>query len=352
MSSAIEYNPPQAKITVDDIDQIRRYVKTGLILPIHLEGVLIYFKGGIEESGITSQELLTTFINIHYHAEKWAPLETELAKVAATLTRFADDLNDYTEPSIEEIKSLEGYKDYSLKTNGLNEDQIRMFRVPIENNSTTENTYATIEEYIKSLIHSIQQKQNEVTNVKYMLIDFEEKLNFIEADVGKKVRISSETKSIQELRDITTRLIAIQDELSLVNEGQNSNVGERFMYYTQEVFAPGININKIQALRDEANRLEARQTQLQIVTGTLNSVHSTMRSLGIFTRGALQGITQIETLWSATLNEIVASKNILAKTKDFSELTIFIIKMTAVLARWQKINTYMSDMKTAMGSRS
>lgn len=366
MSTDIEYTPPNAKVTSNDVDKVRKYVNTGLSLPTTLDSINIAYHGAVNDDGISAADLLTTFVNINRHASQWSTLETDIIKVAVSLKRFAGDLKDYTEPAIDEIKEMEGYNDYALKTSSLTEDQISMFRSPLDEGDTnTKNTYATIDEYVTSIIQSIQSKQTEATKIKDQLVEFDKNLNSIEVDVGQKTAKALASKTLQELRDITVKLVAINNSISDLRKESKYSVGEWFMFATiafPSIGAPmfafyfrdrdrGYN-SKINDLQNEENTLLSRQAELQKVAAVLNNIQSAMRSLGIFTRGAIEGLMQIETLWGTTLKEVIASKNILSKTKDFSELTIFIIKMTTVLNRWKKINDYMADMTTAFSQRN
>jgi len=366
MNSIIEYTPPNAKVTSNDVEKVRKYVTTGLSLPTTLEGVNNEYRGSVSDEGISAPELLITFKKINEHATQWAPLETDIIKVATSLKRFAEDLNDYTEPAIDEIKEMDGYKDYAIKTSSLTEDQIQMFRLPLdESNAKTKDTYSTIDEYVAAIIESINNKKNETTEIKNKIVAFENYLNQIEVDIGQKAAKALASKTLQELREITARLIAINNSVSDLRKESKYSVGEWFMFATIAFPVIGVPLcaayfgtrdsgynSRIATLQEEENTLLSRQAELQKVAAILNSIQSSMRSLSIFTRGAIEGLIQINTLWTTTLHEITASRNLLSKTKDFSELTIFIIKMTAVLNRWKKIKNYMTDMTTAFSQRN
>lgn len=366
MSTAIEYTPPNAKVTANDVEKVKKYVTQGLALPTTLSAIASAYNGTVVDNGISDTELLATFLTIHGHAAKWSPLETEIIKVAVSLKRFAEDLKDYTEPAIEEIKALPGYDNYALQTSSLTEDQISMFKSPLdEGDTTTQNTYQTIDEYVVAIIQSIQNRQAEATAIKSQLVAFDMDLNAIEVDVGQKAARALASHTSTELREITARLAAINNEVSDLRKESKYSVGEWFLFATLIFPVIGVPVtavyfsgrdggfsDKIDALHNEESALLTRQADLQKVAAVLNHIHSSMRSLGIFTRGAIDGMMQIEALWTATLAEIIASKNLLSKTKDFSELKIFIIKMTTVLARWKKIKDYMNDMTVAFAQRN
>lgn len=366
MSIDIKYTPPNAKVTSNDVDKVKKYVNTGLSLPTTLDSINFAYQGAVSDDGIGAEDLLATFININSHASQWSPLETDIIKVATSLKRFAGDLKDYAGPAIDEIKEMPGYNDYALKTSSLTEEQISKFSTPLDEGDTnTRNTYATIDEYVKSIIESIQSKQAEATTIKNRLVQFDSDLNSIEVDVSRKAEKALASKTLQELRENTARLVAINNSMSDLRKESKYSVGEWFMFATLVFPVAGVPLcgayfgvrdsefsAKIDKLHSEEKSLLARQAELQKVAAVLNSIQSELRSLSIFTRGAIDGLMQIETLWATTLAEVIASKNILSKTKDFSELTVFIIKMTAVLNRWKNINDYMTDMTTAFSHRN
>lgn len=363
MNSDIEYIPPNAKVTGNDVEKVRKYVNTGLSLPTTLDGVNNQYQGSVSDNGISASELLTSFQKINQHAALWSPLETDIITVSSSLKRFAEDLNDYTEPAINEITGMDGYGDYKSKTSDLTEDQIRMFRRPLDENDTkTKDTYSTIDEYVQSIIESINNKKAVATAIKNKIVLFDQSLNQIEVDVGNKAAKALSSNTLQELREITAKLVEINKSISDLRTESKYSVGEWFMFGTLLIPVVGVPLcgayfgkrdsgysAKITKLQNDEDKLRSRQAELQKAAATLTSIHSSMRSLSIFTRGAIDGLTQIETLWSTTIKEVNASRNLLIKTKDFSELTIFIIKMSAVLSRWKKIKNYMNDMTTALG---
>ncbi|POA32408.1 MULTISPECIES: alpha-xenorhabdolysin family binary toxin subunit A [unclassified Pseudomonas] len=357
MSSTIEFAPTQTKITADDINQVQRYVRKGLSLPTTIERVNNEFKGSVEDSGISPPDLLTTFTNIHGHASEWAYLETSIIKTAGTLKRFSTDLEDYTKPAIDEIKTIKGYEDYAFETKDLTEEQVRIFKVPVDTRDpSVDDTYATINEYALSIIDSIQQKQNEATAIKNQLLNFDQTLIQIEQDVGAKAAKALGSNTLQELRDITAKLIANNNALSDLQKKSERVWWDVvcwfaiFPYLVAKSIAQIVRDDQMEALRNENDKLLEKQATLQKTAAVLNAIQSEMRSLSIFTRGAIEGMKQIETVWNATLNEVIASKNLLANPKDLSVLRIFIIKMTAVLERWKKINNYMNSVTTAFSS--
>ena len=366
MSSEISYSPPKAKVTSDDVEKVRRYVNAGLTLPLTLESINSEFHGSVNEGGITASDLLVTFDNIHNHAEKWSPLETQIIKVSSSLKRFASDLKANTQPALDEVQAIEGYNDYKLKTTDLTVEQIQNFKVPLSTSGPqVDDTYETINEYVKLIIGSIQDKQNIAAEVKTQLVDFDATLDRIEQDVGHKANIALASKTLEELRDITAKLITVNNQLSNLRSESKYSVGEWFMFATLILPVIGVplcgayfgvrdaNYNaKITELNHQESTLLARQAELQKVASVLNSIHSGMVSLKIFTKGAVEGLMQIETLWSNTLTEITAAKNALSGTRDFSLLVIFVIKMTDVLSRWKNIQDNMNNMSAAFGQRN
>lgn len=356
MSSAITYTPSNAKITGNDVEKIKKYVNTGLALQDTLAAVNQTYQGAVDDEGITATELLTTFIFIKNHASKWAPLETKMITTATSLKRFSEDLETYTRPAIEAIKEIPGYSDYELKTSSLTEAQIAMFKVPLpQGDATIQENNSTAEEYINAVIQSLQNKQAEATTVKNELIEFDKDLYTIEVDIGKKAARALASKTLQELRDNTARLAAINNELSDLRKDSTLSVGEILLCCTIVVLVVGYplvnkiikNSDKIDALVIEQDKLLSRQAELQRVAAVLNNLQASLSSLRVFVEGATHSMMQLEALWAATLSEVIASKNLLSNTKDFSELAIFIIKMSAVLNRWEKIKHYMTDLTNA-----
>lgn len=366
MNSDIEYTPPNAKVTGNDVEKVRKYVNTGLSLPTTLAEINEQYRGSVSEDGISALALLATFEKIKNHAAQWSPLETCIIKVATALKRFAEDLEEYAKPAINEIKDMDGYKSYELKTIDLTEEQIQMFKSPLDESSTkTINTYSTIDGYIEAVVESINNKKSEATEIKNKIVLFESDLNDIEVDIGKKVAKAMASKTLQELRDITAKLVVISNQAHDLRKESKYSVGEWLLFSTLVFPVVGVPLcagyfssrdNNYSARLEKLNSDEAhlllRQAELQKIAAILNSIQSSMRSLSIFTRGAIDGLMQIETLWTTTLKEVTASRNLLSKTKDFSELTIFIIKMTAVLNRWEKIKNYMTDMTMAFSQRN
>ena len=162
--------------------------------------------------------------------------------------------------------------------------------------------------------------------------------------------------STARLREISAKLIEVNDRIHDLRERSTMS------WWGWIVFGGPLGAALIKANRDElvtkaidVNRriekeLLAEQITINRVMGDLKSLHSDLYSLLIYTRGAIEGVTQIETLWVATLMEINESKNTLAQPREWKFLHSFVVKMESVLARWASIKKNVDDLKKAFSA--
>jgi hypothetical protein len=358
MSDVIGYGPLHSKITTDDIQKIKAYVREGLALPqssaqINQKFNCDYFTE--EKEGITTELIEIMFKLIFTNVSKWSDIERNMLEVASRLSAFSDDLNLYAGAAIESIKEMAGYSDYLLKIKDLTPQQRDNFSMPVADEDSIER-YGDVGDFIASIIKSIEEKRRKASAVKMALTSYGDELQGIEQSLGGRINGIMKVNSTARLREISAKLIEVNDRIHDLRERSTMS------WWGWIVFGGPLGAALIKANRDElvtkaidVNRriekdLLAEQITINRVMGDLKSLHSDLYSLLIYTRGAIEGVTQIETLWVATLMEINESKNTLAQPREWKFLHSFVVKMESVLARWASIKKNVDDLKKAFSA--
>ncbi|MFJ2713654.1 alpha-xenorhabdolysin family binary toxin subunit A [Pseudomonas sp. NPDC087346] len=361
MADFIGYGPLHSKITSDDIKKVKAYVQEGRGLPRTTAQVNARFKCAEfteAREGVTTQLIEYTFNMIYANASKWGGIETNMLEVASRLSAFSDDLDLYAGAAVNSIKEMSGYDDYTLKVKDLTEVQRDTFIMRVEGENVTQS-YKELDEYVKSIVRSIEEKRKKASEVKHALELFGEELQGIEKDLGVRVNGVIKANSSTRLREISEALIKVNDRIHELRKkitftwwewtlcGIFTGVG--LAVGTAIKLARDAEVNAdIEKARAEERELLKEQEKINKIMGDLKELHSNLYSMLVYTKGAIEGVTQIETLWSATLKEINESKNTLVQPREWKFLNSFVIKMESVLERWVKIKANVDALKAAV----
>lgn len=361
MTDVIGYGPLHGKITSDDVRKVKVYVEEGLALPQSAENINRKFSSSDfteAKEGITTSQLEILFKSIFTNASKWSSIELDMFAVASRLNAFADDLNLYAVPAVDSIKGMEGYLDYTLQVKDLTDVQRENLVVRVGDTNTTE-TYADLNDYVKAIIKSIEDKKEQATKVKGKLELFGGELQDIEKDLGGRVQKVINANASTRLREITAELLKINERIDELRKKTTFTWWEWTLCGAFGAVGVGVGFG-VKAIRDsevlkdiekervKERELLAEQERINKIMRDLKTLHSNLYSMLLYTRGAIEGVTQIETLWSATLKEIQESKNTLDKPKEWKFLNLFVIKMESVLSRWGKIKKNVEALKAAL----
>lgn len=357
MSDVIGYGPLHSKITTDDIQKVKAYVREGLALPqssaqINQKFNCDYFTE--EKEGITTELIESTFKLIFTNVSKWSDIERNMLEVASRLSAFSDDLNLYAGAAVESIKEMPGYSDYLLKVKDLTPQQRDNFSMPVADEDSIER-YGDVGDFVASIIKSIEEKRSKASAVKMALTSFGDELQGIEQSLGGRINGIMKVNSTARLREISAKLIEVNDKIDSLRKNSTLSWWMLALKYTSAAGSIFLTIDIDIAEEIDANRriekeLLAEQVTINKIMGCLKSLHSDLYSLLVYTRGAIEGVTQIETLWVATLVEINESKSTLAQPKEWKFLYSFVVKMESVLARWATIKKNVDDLKKAFSS--
>lgn len=346
-----------AKITSEDVRLVRVFVTEGLKLPTDVASIEKQFGYSSTTTassvGVSAADLMPTFVSIHDHAKLWGAIEKDIQRVSASLSTFSADLDLYMTPAVNEIKKMKGYEDYTLKVKDLTSEQVDKFVMKVDGPEFDTKHYPTIVEYLEAIESSIEEKRKAATSVKASLGDFRDGLVRVEEDLGGKLKKVSSTKVIDGLRELNSKIDELADKISELQKPRYYNFFEWCEFIA--TFGAAVVQKKLEEFEKEIaplirelNRKKVQRKELDALSGVLGNVHISLFSLKIYTAGAIEGVTQIDTLWGATIKEIVDSKAALNKPEDWKFLLQFVTNMESVLESWKSIKKNIDDLRKAI----
>ncbi|MHA3734777.1 alpha-xenorhabdolysin family binary toxin subunit A [Pseudomonas sp. Eth.TT006] len=363
MADILGYGPSHTKITSDDVSKVKFYVAQGLALPQSIEDINRKF--GCSEftearEGVTSSQLQGFCNSVYANASSWDDIEFKMLDVASQLSAFYADLKEYGGGAVELIKKIPGYENYNKKFNELAEEDRVTFYMKVDiTDADAAREYDDVDDFVQTVVDSIEAKRKKTSQVKEELKSFGDELAKIEKDLGVRLNGVVKANASERLSDISTKLIEINDR---INKLRKKTAFEWWEWTICGLYGPvGVGVGfTIKAGRDAAvnadiqkerakeRELISEQETIIKIMADLKILQSNLSSMVIYVAGAIEGVTQLETLWSSTLTEIEESKSTLTRQKEWKFLHSFVNKMESVLDRWDRINKNVEDLKKAL----
>lgn len=337
---------PVKLITKNDIKKISNYISTAKLLPRTLEAVEHQLQTkhtgivGLEPFDIV--ELNHTIIN---NANSWNDIESSMKRVGGSLATFSEDLENFGEEIINAIISMPGYIDYIGTLETLTEEEINSLP-PLQIGTKEKNRFGSIQESLVFIASSIDEKKLNSDELILRLKNFKTELNNdVAVGLGSKLKLANNSEINRQI----TELNAAIDEAQARLDEKIRETEPGFFTYVFAFISPlpaavffmaqKYQEVKIAPLQRQKNLLIEQTKQKDILAGTLLQLHTDLESLLIYVDGAIQGTSQIETLWVSISEYISASKNKVMGMHEYLTLRSFVSSLRVVLKNWKTIQT-------------
>lgn len=337
---------PVKLITENDIKKINNYISTAKLLPRTLEAVehLLQTKHtgivGLEPFDIV--ELNHTIIN---NANSWNDIESSMKRVGGSLATFSEDLESFGEEIIDAIVSMPGYIDYIGTLETLTEEEINSLP-PLEIGTKEKNRFGSIQESLVFIASSIDEKKINSDELILRLRNFKSELNNdVAIGLGSKLKLANNSEINRQITELNAAIDEAQARLDeKIRESEPGFFTHLFAFISPLPTAVLFLAEQYQAiniapLQKQKNLLIEQTKQKDILAGTLLQLHTDLESLLIYVDGAIQGTSQIETLWVSISEYISASKNKVMGMHEYLTLRSFVSSLRVVLKNWKTIQT-------------
>ncbi|WPN57218.1 MULTISPECIES: alpha-xenorhabdolysin family binary toxin subunit A [unclassified Pseudomonas] len=347
-------NPPTPIITKDDIQKIKRYVTTAKALPITLNEVeqqLNTQKTGI--IGLEPFDVLSLYHKIINNANSWTDIESSMKRVSGSLATFSEDLESFGQDIIDAIVTMPGYQNYIGTLDNMSEEEISLLP-PLEIGRTEKNRFGSIQESLKFIASSIDEKKLSSLDVLTRLKFFKDEMsNEVQPGIGSKLKLAN-SEDIN--RQITALNKVIDEAQKRIDEKMRETSPNFFDYifsgYSPVGFLHSGNLELLQKthvapLLRQREQLTQQIKQKSILAGTLVELHGDLDSLLTYVQGAITSTAQLETLWISISEYINASRNKVAGINDFLTLRSFVSSLKIILKNWKTIQNNANTMIVA-----
>jgi hypothetical protein len=335
----MDYGPdyPIPVVTSDDVRVIERYVETGKLLPLTVDGV----KKQINNPPDTLvTEIINNYKIINEHAKSWQKTQDSMIIISSVLVAFSKDIHQYGEEAVDIVKNMEGYK--SIKTDDLTQCDLSEFPL-ISLDGDTEHHISTLGETLKYIKDSIDVKKRKSMVALIDLDNFKNKLiNTIEPWIGRMVQVSNSDALDTEISRIRRDLIKLADD---INQTQaKPSLMSDIMGFAKDVAnllslqekskEPGKPGGELIKRREEALYKLLTDNKLK---GVLHTLHIGMGSLYDVVNPAIKATMQLHSHWENILSLIDDSSNQFKNNTSYAYLGLFVRKFEALLRDWRSI---------------
>jgi len=353
---------PGLLVTNEDVRRIKRYVETGLELPVELAQVqqlLGYEK--IDIPGLEPSDMHALYQNIKKHAGAWSAIEADMKTVGTSLVVFSEDLESSGGAITTFIKGLEGYQSSVGRVGDLTPEEID--KLPeVRLGEGDKKKIPTLLALVSDLKTALKHHSKTTTDVNVKISDFKDTLkDRIAPAVGLKIALCASNGNDKEIArlaaevDIINLLIAEK----LATYESYSDYKWLGIWWGPVGFAISASIYgpKAAATAAEKDQLitqkQALEQQISARNTLLSSLvgfETSLQDLKIRIDGASGSASNLVGMWGLIQGYIDSSYRKLEGITDATYLVIFVTRLESIISSWISIRKQAQDLLTAFNN--
>ncbi|WP_353742095.1 alpha-xenorhabdolysin family binary toxin subunit A [Pseudomonas fluorescens] len=336
-------------ITNDDIRKIRRYVNSGLELPIEIEEIeQIHKYDQLNIAGLKSADMQALFKSMREHAKTWSPLESNMKKVGTDLHVFADNFTSSSQSIIDYLEGLPSCNSGIGKIGSLTPEEIE--NLPeIQLTGDEKQKIPALLALVDELKTVITEHSASTQTTKAQITEFKHEIsNSLKPALGLKITLCNSHNFNVEIQLLNDRLDTlnqrINEKLAEIEEYSESKWWGLFGGAVGFLVTSTIYGAKAKKARNELDGLTSERREIETKIATISAAFASLRAfetnlldLQIRVEDAAGSSSNLDILWGLIAGYVDSSSKRLDGITNAMFLVSFVARLKGMMSNWLNI---------------